>query len=496
MKLLKLRDIYNKKPLLVLITFSIILGLITVLFGSQLSSLLYPMASTNKYVHDASMFYYMGELFQKGYTPYTEVFDHKGLYLFYYVGLGLVFGKVGLFIVQSLTFSVFYLFLIKTLLIYLKDKRQSIWIVLITLIILIITHQSPSDFEIVFPFIMVSIYFYIKAMKNGDDKQYYYGNLFTGISAGISLNLRASDAMVPLAMVIFFIVNQIRKKDGKSILCNGLICFGAFLLTCLPPLIHSLIGGFTSLMYESIIVSNFKYVGSTNGIDDKKIVAQIIVAIIFLILILGAILLRKKNSKEENLFYLISFGILFVIQFIIAYYPHYVLICIPLFLTFLASVLNCLKIHKFVRISVNAVLSLTLLGSMLFFPINYYINQRSVDIAINEYVNEVISKEEKKGHVLCYYTSSSIYINADIEVSYADFGCQINHVDLSKEYSLDNLIAYSKSETCHYLIIENVEHKDDAFYDWLSVDAVNENIYKLHVSTHEGSQYISIYEKA
>jgi len=491
----KLNSFYNKKPRLAIGLFALLFATITVLIASETASFIYKMAPGNDYNHDEGMFYYMGQLMSKGYEPYTDFFDHKGLYLFYYVTIGIaVGGRWGLLAVQIITYTIFFFIFIKMLLLYGFNKKNILWSVTVMSAVLIICGQSPSDFEILLPFIAASLYFYIKAIKTEDDKYYYFGNILTGVTAGVAINIRASDAMVPFAMVIFYAVNQFRKKKFLSVLYNALICVGSLVLACLPAFIHSYVCGFTSLMYETIILNNFKYVSSTNGIDQHKIISQGLILAITALVVVFTILLRKKLNKDEIYFYLINTGVMMALQFIIAYYPHYLMICVPFFVLFAGRVASLMNLNKPVKYAFGGFTLLTFIGSIAFFPIRYYGDQYQKDVAINEYINSVITTQDKNGHVLCYSCSSSYYINNDIWASYPDFGCQENHIQISKTYDLNRLIEYVSSEQCHYLIIENREFVDP-FYDWLVDTAIPNGIYKECESSLKGREYIIIYER-
>lgn len=486
-----LNNFYEKKPTLSLIIFSLLSGFLTVLFGSQVSSILYPLLSSDPYVNDAGMFVMMGQSFLEGKVPYVEVFDHKGLYLFYYIALGLIGGKVTLFLLQVITFSIFYYFFAKTIVLISEKKSHVLYLTITAIAIFTISHQCPSDMEIIFPFLIVSIYYYLKAIKTNEDKYFYFAHIFVGLTAGLALNIRASDAMVSLAMVIFFVILMIRRKKYLFILWNALVCLAALVLISLPPLIHSLVGGFTSLMYETIILSNFTYIGSTNGLGVYKIISISLDVVLFGTLIALCLLYRKKLKEEIFLFYLVSFIFLFIVQVSIAYYPHYLLICVPLILVFSTHIMDVMNVNKIVQLVTKISISSLMIASFIFFPTYFYTNEYETNIEINKYINEVIPEEDKNGYVLCNNTSSAFYINNNIKISYPDFACQSNHISLSKLYTLDKMIEYAESDKCHFIILDNIDQSENKFFSYLSTSSK----FLLVESSSKGSQYILIYKK-
>ena len=490
----KISQFYNVHPIIFLAIIAVLLGFLTSLFANQVSSIVYNLVPSNKYVNDQGMFTYMGKLLVQGKTPYIDFFDHKGPYIFYYTGLGeLLGGRIGMMIVQTITFAFFYFFLLKSLILYKVNVQTTSIVVMLIMALTIFSSQSPSDFEIDYPFIMASIYFYLRAIQEENDKYFLYGNILTGITAGISIHLRATDAMVSLAMVIYFGVRQIMNKRYANLGINALVCIGGIILASLPPFIHSVMGGFTSLMYEACIINNFKYVSNSSGEDRLfPIICRIIIVLTSALIAASIIISKRKNKigKDETLFYGISFAVIMVIQFIIAYYPHYLLIIFPLLLVLIGRVLSFIPTSKGVNYCLQGVMCAACLAGMIYFPVYNHNDQFKNDEAINEFINITINEEDKNGKTLCYQTSSAYYLNNNITVGYGDFAVQSNHMPIAKDYSFEKIKEYITSDKCKYVIIDK-SYKDDYFTTWLKDES------GLHIVTSEakGNQYISIYTK-
>ena len=91
----------NNHHLLYIALVSIVLGFLTMLTCSCVTSFIYKTMSCAPYYNDGAMFYLMGSYMAKGYTPYIEIFDHKGLYIFYLNAIGGVLGRTGVFLSDS-----------------------------------------------------------------------------------------------------------------------------------------------------------------------------------------------------------------------------------------------------------------------------------------------------------------------------------------------------------------------------------------------------------
>ena len=461
----KLRNYFLNHQYLTLIIMSLVMGLLTIFIASSASSFLYNHFPVVRYVNDSNTFYYIGRQIAAGKTPYLEIFDHKGLYLFYYAALGnLLGGKIGFFFLQSLTMGATFFLTILSM----REFKIHKFIIFSSTLLLgacyCFSMQSPGDFELQLPFITLMIYFYAKGLMREDNKSFLLGNVFAGVSAGVAINVRASDAMVPFAFVIAFLVISIKNKKIKGLFINAALCLASLILICIPPLIHSIAGGFTAEMYQSIILDNFRYVGSSSDrYDSSSLLSRLAIVGIMIVYFLFAIINRKKMVKDEFLIFMVGGGVLFVLQLIIAFYIHYLFIMFTFLFIFISRSFSLFFTEeKKWCISFKIVSLLVMLGSMVFFPTWYYSSIEKFTNKVITLIEENISLEERQsGHVLCLQTSSAIYLNSNINNGYPDFCCQYNHVNLSKYYTHEKLLDYLKSGECHYVISWENSDKDD-----------------------------------
>lgn len=490
----KIKTFNINHHILSLVLISVLMAFLTGILSDQVTSFIYPMSTGSYYVNDPNMFYYMGKLFVSGYTPYYGFFDHKGPYIFYFTGLAhLLGGRFGMILLHTIVFGIFYYFLFK---IYEEYKfKMSIKIIITALLmsVIIICGQNPSDSEIEYPFMIASVYFYIKSINSGDDKYFLYGNILTGVCAGIAIHLRMTEAIVPFGLVVYFGIRQLINKRYKNILINAVVCIGGVVIASLPPLIHSLCGGFTSIMYESIIFNNFAYAGGlVNSYSFETIMSRAFIVVSLLLIVISAIIFKRKNkfTFDEALFYFVSFIIILVLEYITSYYLHYLLIVFPLMFVYLGRVLSFINVNNVVSKICVSVSIVILITSSLIFPVMNHIVQINKDKAINEYIDTVIPYENKSGKLICYQSSASIYINNNILVDYPDFACQGNHIRFSKRYTLENLIKYVTESECEYVIVDNILGEDSFIY-WLNKGGK----YVKDNTNVEGKKYISIYKK-
>ena len=117
-----IKNFINKHHTLYVIILSALISFLTILFASVTDSFIYPQLSCISYYNDATMFYIMGASLTKGYTPYVDIFDHKGLYIWYYNILAGVMGRPGVFIVEFIFISVTTYFIYKAVELFTKKE--------------------------------------------------------------------------------------------------------------------------------------------------------------------------------------------------------------------------------------------------------------------------------------------------------------------------------------------------------------------------------------
>ncbi len=485
----------NKHPRISRIIFSLFAGFLTVLLAASVSNIIYRLAPTTTFNNDQTMFYYMGKQLALGKTPYVDFYDHKGLYLIYYVVIGyLIGGKVGFFFIQCLNLSLFYYVFLLTCQVLNFNLKKKVIAVIFFMAIFGAFHQSPSDFEPQMVVIMCCLYFYIKGIKEDKEKDYLIGNIFTGLSAGIAINIRASDAMVAFSLVVFYLVHCLKHHRYKNIFINAGVCLGALLLACLPPLVHSYFGGFTKQMYDAIIFTNFKYVSSIGkGMSSQPTSILCRVAIIFAVILLFVTIYhkRKQISEDEYYFHLVSIIVVGLIQYAIAIYPHYFMTCFPYLVLFIVRFTTLSKKEKPIQNAILFTSLATILFSIIYYPMNYKLVEEKQAVAIQEFVDATISEEDKKNATLCYGSYAGVYINSDLGNAFPDFSAQIFHSAINPDFSDRNVIEYLKTGECKYIIIN--ENYFSRVISWVKSPS-NPYFAKIDDREFAGGTYIDIYQ--
>ncbi len=478
----KLKEFFNKQRIITFVVMSFVLAFFTILIASSAASFLYRYQPSNNFVNDQNMFYYLGKMMVLGKTPYVEVFDHKGLYLFYYCALGYALGgRVGFFILQVITMSLTYWFMFLALDELKVQKTMKIVAILGFFALYCFSMQAPGDAEPQLPLLTLMVYFYARGLMRKSNHSFLIGNILAGLTAGIAINIRASDALVPFAFTMAYLVFAIRNKMVKELFANIIVCVLALFFACLPPLIHSYVGGFMKEMYTAVIFDNFRYVAAgDNGVAAAPILARGAIVLLMTAYYVPLIINRKKLEKDEFLMWIISGSIMFAIQLVIAYFAHYLIIMMTFYFVVIARFYDLFVVEpsKAKRVSLKASFIILAVASMITYPTVYYTVQYQKDVEITQFINENISLEERQsGHVLCIGCASAIYNNSNIIIGYGDFNSQGNHIKISSIYSKENFIEYLKSGECHYVI------------QWANADMSDAQAVTSWVSSEEGQTY-------
>ena len=243
-----MKKFYGKYPRLTIYMMSFLLAFIIIFFASPTTSPLYPRFSLNPFYNDSSMFYLLGKSMTEGYTPYVDVFDHKGLYIYYINIFAGLIGRFGVFICQVLLMSVTIYFLFKTL--KFLEVKQGVYIfsLLLFVALYIASGQATNDSDFTLPCTSIMLYFGMRAIKTNDYKNFMFASTAAGINAGIAINLRMLDALVAFTFMVFYLVKAIKDKKILLFLRDAGICVAAIITAYLPCIIHGYFGGFLKEM--------------------------------------------------------------------------------------------------------------------------------------------------------------------------------------------------------------------------------------------------------
>ncbi len=327
----------------ILVACCIGFGFLALLFGPTGIS---PLYSGTQFGHndiDGNFFLYLGRAYLNGLKPYIDVFDHKGLYVFWIEAFGALMGNKGMYPIMSIFMSVnvFCYFLVFKELGY-SNKKAAVSTLLIGAILMSFTcmngHHSG---ELLNPFFSICVLFYVRAISRKSDCYFLFGSFVAGIGAGLAFSSRPSEAALPLGVVVFYFVYWLKGKRDIQLLWNALIAIFGFMLPASACLIEASCRGFLSEMIHSVYFQSAVYIVNHGDLD--RVLTRIFTIAITLIPLLTIFLRRGRLDKSMNLFLFVVVLVVGIVQIGIARYSNYWISFIPVVL--LAMIYNLMPME-------------------------------------------------------------------------------------------------------------------------------------------------------
>ena len=194
--------------------YCLVVSFVVLMFTSK-NSFLYPV---NDWV-DANAFFTVGKSMFSGVVPYRDLFEQKGLILYFIYGIGsLISFKsfIGVFILEVISFSVFLYFAHKIFNLFLDEKNSIILLpVLSTLICtsFAFTHGGGCE-EFCFPYLCIGLYLFIKHFKKSNLSNFEI--IVMGFMSGIVLMMKYTLLGLFIGFGLFLFIDYLRKKKYKE----------------------------------------------------------------------------------------------------------------------------------------------------------------------------------------------------------------------------------------------------------------------------------------
>lgn len=442
---------------LTILLFSILLSILTITFSCGLNFFIYPSFRLYAFDNDPQFFYLAASMMLKGKTMYIDIFDHKGLYIFWYHALGqLMGGRVGLYILQIIYFIPFFYFLglsFKEI----KDDLLFDFLFMFTAgAIYVCNGQSGSSAEPELPFIAMASYFYLRGYRRHSQNSFMVGNIIWGIQAGICINGRPSDCMFALGPILAYAVMMFRKRKFLIILRDAGLCLGALILTCLPAYIAALSGSYLQEMFEMVILANFTYVATYTAFTVEKLILVILMVTMFVVTIPCLVYLYKRIDRDEWIYYAVCFAFVWPLQLILVRAAHYLIPAIPYLLIYVACLLNEMKpglAKERLSKAMSALSILAFAAMAIIYPTEYYAVHYNEEKASTSYIKEAISENERELYTFGITEGSGVYSECGIVPQYRDFTMQIWHSTMDHTM-FTRIKEFITQGYVHYLLVD------------------------------------------
>lgn len=281
---------------------------------------------------DSSVFIYIGQKMIQGQLPYLDVFDHKGIILYFiqYLGLKLAQGDfVGVWILEVVNLFITFLYMRKIAGLITDNK------VLVYLSLVLVFFCGQATFEggnfteeYALPWIAMALYIFLKYMH--DEKYHFFEIFILGVGFAVVAMLRINMIAVWCAFIPVVIVHMLRKKEWKCLISCviGFIAGNTFVL--LPILLFLYKTDSLQEMLQCYLLFNFSYTG-----EQATVFNFIRASCRFAYLLKEGLLIVILSiwSYKKNKLYLYNVWFAFVsLPFMLMsgrLYAHYAIVLVP-----------------------------------------------------------------------------------------------------------------------------------------------------------------------
>lgn len=294
------------------------------------------------YSTDSSVFYSIGKAMTQGTVVYRDVFDHKGiwLYFFNYIGAGLdrLLGGYGMSIVEATVYFAIITSVDRILSLFIKKDNCRIILscLFLGLSLNYFTYQGGNyseTYALAFQMIscaLITKYWFGDKVYDGHPPIYMF---IHGICSGICLFLRMNLVGIWIPFGIALAIELIKNKKYKNLLINLIALLFGVALATLPVMVYGLTHDCIKDMVFCMFTYNMSYVGDGASVSSfiKELLLQGASAILILCLISAiAIATSKKLPKTFRLMFSVGYIFVLYVTFMgMRAYGHYYQVLIP-----------------------------------------------------------------------------------------------------------------------------------------------------------------------
>lgn len=399
--MLKKMIIEDKRIFIVLLLYSFLL-----IFFCSMMSPLYPYNDWS----DINLYFNVGKAMFNGKVLYTEVFDHKGPFIFFIYGIGYLISNTsffGMFLIEAACWTLMIFTAYFTARLYL-DKIYA-FIVALVFPVLLLSHTSEggSAEEFIVIFQVISLYLFIRYFKEENSsvhKPIYM--MIHGLMCIMVMLIKINLVIFWFFPLLAIFINLILKKEYKNLVHNIFAFLLGVTIVAFPFLIYFFANKALSEFWNIYINLNRSYakIGSPmevlEGFFIRFYLRLRFETFEFLIILLGAVYFPIKylRNKLGAVSIILSFVALYMAIFITPGYVYYY--SIPFYVFALPG---CVVLCKFLNLSSNwrVYLICTLLvliwgikkHDFFSFTLNDLIN-RTYKETIVEKISDIIRREK------------------------------------------------------------------------------------------------------
>ena len=286
---------------------------------------------------DCSVFLQMGLAISKGEIPYVDLFDHKGILLYWIQALGIFVSKGhwGVFGLALINLSLCIFIWFKTSRLFVSPKRSWLVVAVLVLIFGVFSDRGNNPEEWALLYVSFCNYLFLRIIVLNRNVT-YLECLTIGACLGILFFIKLNSTAPILCSCLILAYLYIKTKQYKELFYSTTYVFiGGILILAIVTLTFGIVYGFSYIydLYYGTILFNLEYVANAGNGS--------ILDIPLLIFILCFVICFSINRKGNDIIfqYTIMAYCLLCLTLSKAYFYHYFIVSIPILLPLVSLIL-------------------------------------------------------------------------------------------------------------------------------------------------------------
>ncbi len=314
-----------------------------------------PMYFSNEW-SDVNVYFTIGKSIFNGKVPYTEVFDHKGPFIFFLYGFGYLISNhsfFGMFLIEFACWFLMVYSLYRLANLYLGKAAACLASFILPVLLIGPMKAGGSAEEFILTFQCISLYFFVKYFK---DKEASRHNPYVMLLHG-ALWSAVLFSKINLCIFWFFplagiFLNLLLKKEFKNFGWNALAFVGGVSIIAAPICIYFYVNNALAEAYDVYILLNSRYgaIKSLLPMFYKLLYLYLEPLSLCILAPVGVFCFSFKcigNTIGKWAFFLTGLSLFFVVYAPLVYQYYYPVTLLSL--SFLGIVCLFLFIRKYVR---------------------------------------------------------------------------------------------------------------------------------------------------
>lgn len=389
---------------------------------------------------DSSIFFLLGKGIVEGKTLYTDLFDHKGPFIFFVDALGhFIGGRTGIFFVQCVVGLICLTLLYKSVRLFRPEGNRLPWKAVLYVFVPGYTYffytfeEGNLTEEYSLLFICISLYLFCKyALKEKDAPEHspayavWYGISFMALAL-----FRLNNAVTVCAGIFVIFCNLIYKKQIKNLILNLVAGLAGMAIVAVPSLVYFYVNDALDEMIYATFLHNFTIAANTGHkslFETPQIHLMLYAPIVVSAGLWIAHLIKEKKLVLFDWFVCATLVLNGASLFIANRFPHYFAVFVPVYIVSIAAYLHKTSFKKLCSFALACSFALSCVGLGYY---TYYKNFTLYFIEDSftsryETISEALEiiPENEKDSVIGYHIKTDIYDYGDIIPCYKYYTLQ------------------------------------------------------------------------